>query len=166
MCQPYRIDQMNRERWVPVHGYEGCYEVSSQARIRAIPRTISYSDGRSVKYPGRLLRGSITNGYRYLNLRNPPRPAKQVKRSRIVATAFIGNPPTLKHQVNHKNGDRGDDRPENLEWVTNRENAKHSFDVLGRKPTGAVCQDQKGSNNPSAVLTGKTWTHVPTTAAL
>lgn len=51
---------------------------------------------------------------------------------RLVALAFIGKPPTSKHQVNHKNGVRSDNRPENLEWVTSRENTLHGF-ARGRK---------------------------------
>ena len=51
---------------------------------------------------------------------------------RLIAEAFIENPGN-KQQVNHKNGNRLDNRVENLEWVTRSENAIHSIKVLGRK---------------------------------
>lgn len=48
---------------------------------------------------------------------------------RLVASAFIPNPDNLP-QVNHINGDKTDNRPENLEWCTNYYNTRHRIDVL------------------------------------
>src|SRR5574344_1598132 len=41
---------------------------------------------------------------------------------RIVATAFLGNPPTPQHVVDHIDTNRCNNRPENLRWVTKLEN--------------------------------------------
>lgn len=69
---------------------------------------------------------------------------------RLVALNFIGNP-FSKDQVNHVNGIKDDNRLENLEWVTNKENLRHAHDTgLARSPKGEVNHFSK--LNKEAVL--------------
>lgn len=51
---------------------------------------------------------------------------------KLIAMAFLGEPPTPKHQVNHINGVRTDNRPENLNYLTSRENTLDGY-RRGRK---------------------------------
>lgn len=50
---------------------------------------------------------------------------------RMICKAFNGL--SDKRCVNHKNGIKKDNRPDNLEWVTHSENIRHSMDVLKNK---------------------------------
>ena len=60
---------------------------------------------------------------------------------RIVADQYIPNPNKLK-DVNHKNGIKIDNRPENLEWVTRSENLLHAY------RTGKCSQNKMGDKDP------------------
>ena len=48
--------------------------------------------------------------------------------SRLVATTFLEDLINTDMTVNHKNGDRLDNRIENLEWLTRADNIRYGFE--------------------------------------
>lgn len=116
-------DLITTEQWKPIPGYEGFYSVSDQGRIRRD------AGGKGSKC-GQILR-TPSNGTGYLkailcvNTKH-----KQYLVHRLVLLAFVGPCPEGQ-QGNHKNGTKTDNRLDNLEWVTPRDNQLHKHAVLG-----------------------------------
>ena len=71
-------------------------------------------------------------------------PYKQMHVHRLVALKHIPNPEG-KSDVNHKDGNKRNNDPSNLEWVTRAENIKHAWD------TGL--QTHHGENHENSKLT-------------
>lgn len=107
------------EIWKDVVGYEGLYKVSNLGRVKSLKRINSY--GRTV--PGKILKPhpNIKSGYLCVNLYKNDKPT-MIPIHRLVAIAFIPNPQNLP-QVGHKDETRTNNNVDNLEWVTNKENA-------------------------------------------
>lgn len=121
------------EEWRDVEGYEGLYQVSSYGRVRSVDRIVKYPDGKSPRhFKGKELRPqNASTGYLFVNLSRNSR-IKRVGIHRLVALSFIQKPDG-NMEVNHKDGNRHNNRVENLEWVTRGENILHSYRKLGRK---------------------------------
>jgi HNH endonuclease len=68
---------------------------------------------------------------------------------RIVATAFHGDPPTEKHVVDHIDTNRGNNRPENLRWVTRLENILLNPITVKRIEKACGCGIEEFLQNPS-----------------
>lgn len=112
------------DEWRPIPGYKD-YEVSSSGRVRSIDRivrSIRNNTPTDVFYKGRILKLNDSRGY-FTVCVDGARRSHGVHR--LVAFAFIGPCPDGM-QVDHINGDRRDNRPENLEYVSPFENIRRA----------------------------------------
>lgn len=82
----------------------------------------------NIKHKEKVLSTFKRNGYDSIKLLN-----KNYFIHRLVAISFLENP-DKKEMVNHKNGNKLDNRLVNLEWCTSKENTKHAIETKLLKP--------------------------------
>jgi hypothetical protein len=175
-----------QERWLPVPGYEGIYEVSDQGRVKSLARVIKRNSGRDNPIPERILKPIMSRRYPAVSLYGPNGFASPTIHA-LVMRAFVGPMPEGM-QVAHNNGDRNDNRLCNLRYATAIENNldkfAHGTVLRGEQIANAAIDDEKvrairkiyaegqysqqwiaaqfgiTQSTVSAVVLRKTWAHV------
>lgn len=107
------------EIWKDVIGHEGKYMVSSIGRIKSLKL-------RTIHRERIMVNGIGTRGYPEIKLWGYNGKRKGFSIHRLVAIAFIPNELNLAC-VNHIDGNKMNNRVENLEWCTYQENTIHGF---------------------------------------
>jgi hypothetical protein len=112
------------EVWKDINGYKSKYQISNLGNVKSLSRFINNGIGGYISKERILKLAPDRVGYSTVTLMNGNR--KQAKVHRLVAEHFIDNAES-KLCVNHINFIKSDNRVENLEWCTHKENAQHSI---------------------------------------
>ena len=114
------------EEWKIITGFED-YEISSFGRVK------SHKNGKTKILKERFNR----DGYVQYSLSDKNHVAQSKRASRLVAEAFIRNPEN-KPTVNHKDGNKRNNRVDNLEWATKKEQMKHAYKFGLKQPVSGT----------------------------
>ena len=113
------------ETWKDIIGYDG-YEISNMGRFRSKDRVIIRRDGRSMTFKGVTKTTNVNpNGYIQVTLSVSHKTHNKYIH-RLVAEHFLERN-NHDYIVNHKDGDKLNNKVDNLEWVSYSENSIHSY---------------------------------------
>lgn len=111
------ISSLQNEEWRPIEGFPLCY-VSNFGRIISKRK---YRDGMLVKQQ------FTKKGYCCAQLYDDKNVCRRVLVHRIVAFSFVDNPDSdVNKEVNHIDGNKRNNTPDNLEWCDRKWNMRHA----------------------------------------
>lgn len=113
------------EDWRDVTGYVGILQASNYGRLRTVRRSVKTCYGSTrVVNPRLIAERPGKSGY----LRVHRNYGGTQFAHRLVALAWVANPHELPC-INHIDGNKSNNHPDNLEWCTQSENASHAHRI-------------------------------------
>ena len=116
------LENLEGEIWKDIPEFEGYYQVSNMGRVKSLLRVVEKSNNRKMTFQPKILslNKHYKNGYisAYLRVFD-----KKERKSvhRLVASIFLDSV-NNKLEINHIDSDKSNNRFDNLEWVSRREN--------------------------------------------
>lgn len=142
------MKQQEIEIWKDIPEYEGLYQASTLGNIKSL----NYNHTKKEK----LLKGFFNhNNYLQVNLHKKGK-QKTLRINQLIAITFLGHKRCgMKLVVNHKNFIRTDNRVENLEIITSRENTNQKHIKSTSKYVGVYWDKERKKWRTSIILNKK-----------
>ena len=109
------------ETWKPLQ-FNGWKHLRKKYALSSLGRIASYTD--NIETDGKLLQGSLTTGYKTLNLHRPGDNGT-LYIHREIARLFLPKPSSKAKYVIHVNHNKLDNSVKNLKWATLEEMIQH-----------------------------------------
>lgn len=165
--------ETRNEIWKDIEGYEGYYQVSNFGRVRSVDRVVEWASPKGTVYScfkkGRIIKAFLRGkGYNSVNFSkngiNHP-----IYIHFLVAKAFV-NGYKSGFQVNHIDENKNNNKADNLEWISGKENTNKStllkcYIAKTKKPVLQLSKDGKllcrfDSIRQAALFTGVHKSHI------
>ena len=113
-----------QEVWMPVVGYEGLYQVSNLGIVKSLPKKWACGNGGFLNHEGKFLKNQLRTGYYSVRLYKEKK-YTDIKIHQIVGCTFLGyvRNGLQDFVVDHIDNDKLNNRLDNLQIITQRENA-------------------------------------------
>jgi len=144
------------EIWKAIPNYEGIYEVSNLGNVKSLSRENHSGKGMKIM-PDKPLKPYLDNyGYYMVKLYHN-RTGKTFRVHKLVAIAFLNHIPCgYKLVVDHINNNSKDNRLENLQLITQRENAFKTQGNYSSKYKGVFWNNERNKWQANIYINGKT----------
>jgi hypothetical protein len=149
---------MNKEIWKDITGYNGFYQVSNLGSVKSLSRLNDNGKRKYISKERILKPGKDSYGYYQVGLCKNGK-QKSMKVHVLVAMEFLGHTPDGTHRMvpDHINDIKTDNRAENLQLITGRQNvAKSRFNMKkSSKYTGVYWHKQNNKWVAHIAIEGK-----------